>query len=352
MNRIRICMILFMTALLSLSGCQATTQHADSLPEVQPRKVIIDTDTGGDDAAAIIMAALQPEIDILGVTVVAGNVSLEQGAKNALMSLEVAGRMDIPVYCGSKDSIAGTEYELFSVYGKDGMGDADLIHPSKTPESMHAVDFILQTIAENPGEVDLIALGPATNIALAIQKDPETMSLAKHIWVMGTAGFGPGNASPVAEFNIFKDPDAFKILTDTGLPMTVAGLDTNTEMTYIRRSDQEAMMQGNELQQFVGTALNGLMKFNRENIGEDIATLPDPIAMACVLWDGYMLESIPCHASVITEPGETFGQVILYKEGFGYDSLVTFDHYNVSVATATRDDMFKTWFMETLKNAE
>ena len=177
MNRIRIYTILFMTALLSLSGCQPAPQHTDSLPDTQPRKVIIDTDTGGDDASAIIMAALQPEIDILGVTVVSGNVSLEQGAKNALMSLEVAGRTDVPVYCGSKDSISGAEYELFSVYGKDGMGDADLIHPSKTPESMHAVDFILQTVAEHPGEVDLIALEQiyeSGGVSVATEKLTET----------------------------------------------------------------------------------------------------------------------------------------------------------------------------------
>lgn len=351
MKRIRIYAILFLTVVLSLGGCQYNSKNEDQPPKATPRKVIIDTDAGGDDAAAIIMAALQPEIDILGVTVVSGNVSLEQGAKNALMSLEVAGRTDVPVYCGSKDSLAGTEYEIFSVYGKDGMGDADLIHPTKSPESLYAVDFILQTVAASPNEIDLIALGPATNIALAIQKDPDTMSKVKHIWVMGTTGFGPGNASPVAEFNVFKDPDAFKILADSGLPMTVVGLDTNVESTYITRKDQEAMLKGNKLEQFLGKALNGLLVFNRDNIGKEIATLPDPIAMACVLWEGYMQESVPCHASVMVEPGETYGQVILYQQGFGYDSPVTFDSYNVSVATVTRDDVFKAWFFHTLKQA-
>ena len=352
MKQIKLCVLLMLVVALSLGGCQPVGTGAEELPEVQPRKVIIDTDAGGDDAAAMIMAALQPEIDILGVTVVSGNVSLEQAAKNALMSLEVAGRMDVPVYCGSKDSLSGVEYEIFSVYGKDGMGDADLVHPTKTPESMHAVDFILQTVAAHPGEIDLITLGPATNIALAIRRDPETMSKVKHIWVMGTTGFGPGNASPVAEFNVFKDPDAFKILADSGLPMTVVGLDTNVESTHITREDQAALLKGNDLEKFIGTALGGLLAFNRDNIGKEIATLPDPIAMACVLWEGYMQEAVSCHASVIVEAGETYGQVILYQEGFGYDSPVTFDAYNVSVATVTRDDMFKTWFLETLKRAE
>lgn len=340
---------LVLLALLTLCGCQEKQQSAEALPEIQPRKVIIDTDTGGDDAAAIIMAALAPEVDILGVTVVAGNVSLEQGAQNALMALEVAGRTDVPVFLGAEESMAGVEYDIFSVYGKDGMGDADLIHPTMTPESLAAVDFILQTVAESPGEVDIIALGPTTNIARAIERDPATMSQAKHIWVMGSSGFGPGNASPVAEFNVFKDPDAFKILVDSGISMTLIGLDLTTEQTLITRSEQEALMQGNELERFIGAAINGLMKFNNENRGRDIADLPDPTAMACMLWEGYVQESVPCHASVIVEPGETYGQVILYQQGFGYDSPVTFDHYNVAVVKQSRDDMFKTWFFETLK---
>ncbi|MDO4730898.1 MAG: nucleoside hydrolase [Clostridia bacterium] len=343
-------LIILLVLLLTLSGCQAALQNTTPLPEIQPRKVIIDTDTAGDDAAAIIMAALSPEIDILGVTVVSGNVSLEQGAKNALMSLEVAERTDVPVYLGAQESMAGIEYELFSVYGKDGMGDADLIHPTSTPESMAAVDFILQSVAEAPGEIDLITLGPMTNIARAIQQDPNTMSQVKNIWVMGASGFGPGNASPVAEFNVFKDPDAFKVLVDSGLSVTLVGLDVITETAHISRSEQEAMMKGNELEQFIGAAINKLMEFERDKRGEDTVVLPDALAMACMLWDGYIQKTVSCHASVIVEPGETYGQVILYQEGFTYESPVTFDNYNISVVTETNDNMFKPWFFDTLKN--
>lgn len=342
--------LLLALVMLLTCGCQSPTTQDVAIAEIQPKKIIIDTDTGGDDAAAIIMAALQPEIDLLGITVVSGNVDLDQGAKNALMSLEVARRTDVPVYCGSSNSIAGVEYEIFSVYGKDGMGDAGLVHPSNTYEKEYAVDFILNTIEESPHQVEIVALGPATNIALAIKQDPETMEKVKHIWIMGTSGFGPGNATPVAEFNAFKDPDALKILFDSGLPITVIGLDTNVESTYITREDQTALVQGNELEYYIGTALNGLMKFNQTAIGQDIATLPDPIAMGCVLWSDYIQESVTCHASVITDPGETYGQVLFYKEGHGYDVSFSFDNYNVSVVTETRSDLFKTWFMETLKD--
>jgi purine nucleosidase len=346
---LRLSLLLALVMLLAC-GCQSPATQNAAMPEVQPKTMIIDTDAGGDDAAAIMMAALQPEINLLGITVVSGNVPLEQGAKNALMSLEIAGRTDVPVYCGSSDSIAGVEYEIFSVYGKDGMGDAGLVHPSNTHEEEYAVDFILNAIKEAPYQVEIVALGPVTNVALAIRQDPETMQKVKHIWIMGTSGFGPGNATPVAEFNAFKDPDALKILFDSGLPITVIGLDTNVESTYITREDQTALVRGNELEYFIGTALNGLMQFNQTAIGQDIATLPDPIAMACVLWSDYALASVPCHASVITDPGETYGQVLFYKEGHGYDVSFSFDNYNVSVVTETRSDLFKTWFMQTLKN--
>jgi len=342
--------LLLALVLLLACGCQSPTAQNVVMPKIQPKSMIIDTDAGGDDAAAIIMAALQPEINLLGITVVSGNVHLEQGAKNALMSLEVAGRTDVPVYCGSSDSIAGVEYEIFSVYGKDGMGDAGLVHPSNSPQEEYAVDFILNAVNEAPYQIEIVALGPVTNIALAIKQDSETMEKVKHIWVMGTSGFGPGNATPVAEFNAFKDPDALKILFDSGLPITVIGLDTNVESTYITREDQIALVQGNELEYYIGTALNGLMKFNQTAIGQDIATLPDPIAMGCVIWSDYIQGSVSCHASVITDPGETYGQVLFYKEGHGYDVSFSFDNYNVAVVTETRSDLFKTWFMETLKN--
>ena len=120
------------------------------------------------------MAAKSPVIKIEGVTVVAGNVSLEQAAKNALMSLEISGA-NIPVYKGAEKSFAGVENETFSVYGEDGMGDADLIHPKNSASNKNAVDFILETVRENPDEIEIILLGPATNIALAIDKDPVTL---------------------------------------------------------------------------------------------------------------------------------------------------------------------------------
>ncbi|MBR1831201.1 MAG: nucleoside hydrolase [Ruminiclostridium sp.] len=184
------------------------------------RKVIIDTDTGADDASALILAVKSGKLDILGVTTLVGNVDLEQSTRNALAALETAGS-DAPVYNGSSERYKGKKIEAFSVFGSDGMGDAGIVNTTGKAEETDAIDFILETVKKYPNEVEIIALGPATNIAKAIEREPETMQKVKMIWSMGTAGFGHGNASPVAEFNTYADPDAYKIMLDSGINITM-----------------------------------------------------------------------------------------------------------------------------------
>ena len=155
----------------SETAAQETTVAQTDASLSEHRKIIIDTDTGADDASALILAAKQQNVEILGVTVLVGNVDLEQSTQNALAALETAG-CDAPVYKGSADTVDGTVKTAFSVFGSDGMGDADLIHPKKQAEDGDAVDFIIDTVKNNPDEVEIIAIGPATNIAKAIQKAP------------------------------------------------------------------------------------------------------------------------------------------------------------------------------------
>ena len=144
------------------------------------RHIIIDTDTGADDASAIILAAKEKDIDILGVTVLAGNVDLTKSVNNALMALEVAGR-EVPVYKGADADLSGNIRIPFSIFGEDGMGDMDLVHPTGKTEDMDAVDFIIDSVKKYPYEVEIVCIGPATNIAKAIQKDKETMKLDHHV---------------------------------------------------------------------------------------------------------------------------------------------------------------------------
>ena len=301
-------------------------------------KIIVDSDTAGDDAAALILAARSKTVEILGVTVAAGNVSLEQAALNSMAALELAG-CDAPVYLGATAPLSGEEKECFSVYGKDGMGEADIVHPKGKPREKHAVDFILETVRANPGEVEIVALGPVTNLALAIQKDRETMCKVKRIWSMGTAGFGPGNATPVAEFNVYKDAPAYKIMLELGVPVTILGLDMDDEPTWHDEKKLEEMKEGSEAQRFIAAATRKLLEFKKGN-GIAAVDLPDAVAMACICWPDFVEETTQCYGSCITEPGETYGMVIFYREGFTYDSMPKIGKCNVSVVSKAKKREF------------
>ena len=315
--------------LLAACGNPALPSEQPSEPAPAPRRIIIDTDTGADDASAIILAAMSDQVEIVGVTVLVGNVPLEQSVDNALMALEMAG-CEAPVYRGSADTLDGTHIEAFSVFGTDGMGDADLVHPTRTAEEGDAIDFILDTVRENPGEIEIVAIGPATNIARAIERDPETMRQVKMIWSMGTAGLGPGNATPVAEFNVYADAPAYKVMLDSGIPITIIGLDMcGGEAMWTEEQFAELEAAG-EIGRFVSRSFSGLRSFYASN-GEDATMDCDALAMTCVLNPDFVNAVLSCHGSCITDEGETYAQVIFYREGFTYDVASNDFTYNVTL---------------------
>lgn len=244
--------------------------------------MIIDTDTGADDASALILAAKSPEIEILGITVLVGNVDLEQGTRNALAALEMAG-CDAPVYKGASERYSGEEIHAFSVFGSDGMGDKDLIHPQGEAQEENAVDFILRTVRENPGEVEIIALGPATNIALAMDQDPETMKQVKMIWSMGTAGLGPGNASPVAEFNVYADAPAYRRMLDFGVPVTIIGLDMCDGDAQWTDANFDALSASGDVGRFITDSFSGIRDFYAQNGSVGLVMNCDSAAMLCAI---------------------------------------------------------------------
>ncbi len=298
----------------------------------QNRKVIIDTDTGADDASALILAAKSENIDILGVTVLVGNVDLEQSIENAPAALEIAG-CDVPVYKGSAENFSGEKINAFSVFGTDGMGDADLIHPKGKAEDKDAIDFILETVKANPNEVEIIAIGPATNIAKAIKRDPDTMKKVKRIWSMGTAGLGPGNATPVAEFNTYHDPEAYKVMLDSGLPITIVGLDMCDGEAAWSNEQFEKLNSANEIGHFVTASFAKIREFYKSNKKGNQVNNCDSLAMMCVVYDDFVTDTISCHGSCITDKGETRGQVIFYQKGFTYDVAENDFDYNVTLVS-------------------
>ncbi|MBQ3417478.1 MAG: nucleoside hydrolase [Ruminococcus sp.] len=358
MKLIQKTIVLFMAVLiLLLGGCSAAdtdiASGRESIPETtvpiseaERHKVIIDTDTGSDDAAALILAATSDRLDILGITVLYGNVPLDDAAKNALMTLEVCG-VKAPVYIGANKPLTKEREEMISVHGADGMGDQDLIHPKSTAEDGDAVDFILDTVKSDPGEVEIIALGPLTNIALAVQKDPDTMKLCKRIWVMGTTGFGTGNATPVSEFNVYSDAEAYDVVLREELPMTVIGLDmVDVEEAKLTPDDLSEMAQGNEKGVFMSKAFTKLFVFYQSS-GKNMM-LPDPMAVACLIWQDMALETKSCYGVACTGNDAAYGQIILYQEGAVYEAMPQIASYNLEVVTKIDAKFFKDSFMSVM----
>lgn len=313
------------------------------------RKFIVDTDTASDDAAALMIAALSKEIELLGVTIVAGNVGLNQAADNALMTLEVCSS-EAPVYLGASRPLFRERHETISVHGKDGMGDCDIIHPKRSAESKRAVEFILEQVERYPNEIELIVLGPATNIALAIMTDREVMSKVKHIWSMGTPGFGCGNATPVSEFNVFIDAEAYKIMLDSGIPTTIAGFDLCVGSIGLDRYELSYLAHGTKPAQFLERATSKLLQFNLDTRGVHLVDLPDALAMAAV-WPEFVQDKAECHCYCCTEPGHTYGQVIFYQKGRTYEAMPEISMYNAQVITKVDEKLFTERFMNLLMKA-
>lgn len=194
-------------------------------------KIIIDCDPGVDDCVAMLLAFASPgEIELLGITTVAGNVPLDITTANALKICQLAGRADVPVHAGCKGAMFPAERIVPSSHGSDGLGGVELGQAELLPHAQHAVDFIIETVMRNPGQVTLCPIGPMTNIAVALLKEPDLAGNIKRIVFMGGAAFCPGNMTPAAEFNIWIDPHAAQIVLRSGIPTTMIGLDVTNQV--------------------------------------------------------------------------------------------------------------------------
>ncbi len=213
--------------------------HDDSYPGPvpNPRKIIIDTDPGIDDAMAIFYALESPELDVVGLTTVYGNAHVEVCTANALTLLEIAGRTDIPVAAGvGKPLVTDYRGPVAFVHGADGQGDVFLDPPTTTVVDVDAAHFIIETVMASPGEITLVPIGPLTNIALAMSLEPRLTQNLAEIVLMGGNAFTGGNASPAGEANILNDPEAADIVFGADCPIVMAGLDV-TERTLMSNAD-------------------------------------------------------------------------------------------------------------------
>lgn len=250
-----------------------------------PRKIIIDTDPGQDDAVAILLALASPEeIEVLGITAVAGNVPLALTQKNARIVCELAGRPDIPVFAGCDRPMQRKLVTAEYVHGKTGLDGPDLPDPTMELQDLHGVEFLIETLRNEPsGSVTLCPIGPLTNIATALQAAPDIAGRIAEIVLMGGACFEVGNTTPAAEFNIYVDPHAAEIVFKSGIPITVMPLDV-THKALVTKARNDAFR---DLGTPVGIAVAQMTeffeRFDKEKYGSAGAPLHDPCVTAYLI---------------------------------------------------------------------
>lgn len=248
-----------------------------------PRKIIIDTDPGQDDAVAILLALASPELEVLGLSVVAGNVPLHHTERNARMICELAGRPDLPVHAGCDRPLVRRLVTAEHVHGKTGLDGVSLPDPVMPLAPGHAVDFLIETLRREPmGTVTLVPIGPLTNIATAFQRAPDIIPRVQEIVLMGGAYFEVGNITPAAEFNIHVDPEAAKLVFASGVPLTMMPLDV-THKALTSRAWVEGMRAMGPVGQAVASWTDFFERYDREKYGSEGAPLHDPCAIAWLL---------------------------------------------------------------------
>lgn len=250
-----------------------------------PRKIIIDTDPGQDDAVAILLALASPEeIEVLGITAVAGNVPLPLTQRNARIVCELAGRQDVAVYAGCDAPLTRKLVTAEHVHGKTGLDGPQLPEPTMPLQEQHAVEFIIDTLRSHPkGSVTLCPLGPLTNIATAFQRAPDVVENVAEIVLMGGAYFEVGNITPAAEFNIYVDPQAADIVFQSGVRIVVMPLDVTHKALVTGARVQAFRTMGTEVGRMVAEWTDFFERFDKEKYGSEGAPLHDPCVIAYLI---------------------------------------------------------------------
>ncbi|MDP4096233.1 nucleoside hydrolase [Paenibacillus sp. P96] len=268
------------------------------------KKVIIDTDTAGDDTIALLTAMHYFQVE--GVMITGGNVQFDQQVENALYTIQVAGKGgSIPVYKGhEKPMLALGERQhrtVEDVHGSDGMGGANFPLAVQRPEQGHAVDFLIEKIHANPGEIHLLAIAPLTNIAMALQKDPTIIPKIPHLYIMGGTNNSLGNITPSAEYNFWVDPEAARIVLHSGVPITMVGWDMCTRYSVMEDTNHEEIERiGTAGAQFFIDINKVVKQFNKEVHRLPGTTHPDTLLMAVAADESIMTRSGMYHVDVET----------------------------------------------------
>lgn len=247
------------------------------------RSFLIDTDTASDDAVALVMALRWPGVRVEGVTVVSGNVPLPRAMENALYTLELCGAADVPVYAGADRPLVRPPAHAEWFHGSDGFGDQNYPPARRRPREGHAADAVVETVRTHPG-IELVTLGPLTNVALALERDPSIARKVSRCVVMGGNPCCEGNVTPAAEYNVWCDPDAARAVLRSGMPIELVGWQLCRGDANLNAADVARVRALNTpLAHFAIDINRTAMRSNRTQCGEDGIPLPDPVAMAVAL---------------------------------------------------------------------
>jgi inosine-uridine nucleoside N-ribohydrolase len=280
-----------------------------------PFRVIIDTDPGVDDALALLLALRSPELKIEAITPVAGNVPLELTLPNALRMVEIAGRTDIPVAAGAKAPLVRRLVTAAYAHGENGLGGAVFPEPKIKPVAEPAAEFIRQIVRKYPGEVTLITVGPLTNIATALNADSELAPMVRNLVMMGGSLSG-GNITPAAEFNVYVDPEAARIVFQSGIPITMVGLDVTRKTSLTEDHVRQLEAGQNPVSQAAAKIARSAINHNREQGFLVGPNMHDSLAVAGFI-DPSLLKLKEYYVDVETTGELTAGETLGYSPTAG-----------------------------------
>jgi purine nucleosidase len=299
-------------------------------PSTPPRPLLIDTDTASDDAVALIMALRSPSVEVVAITIVAGNVSVEQGARNALFTAELCGSM-VPVHVGAAKPLLRELETAEWFHGLDGLSDHGYAPAKRIAETTHAVDAILAASHSHAG-LEVITLGPLTNLAMALLRDPSLATRISRCVIMGGNPCCEGNVTPAAEFNIWVDPEAARIVFASGLPIQMIGWQLSRDEAVLDADDiTRVLALKTPLADFAIRCNSTAASAFQTQTGEQGISLPDPIAMAVLLEPALSLAASNHHVQIETVSPLARGMTVVDKLD------VTSDQRNSAVwSTTTR----------------
>lgn len=328
-----------------------------SLPAYgSPKKIIIDTDPGTDDALAIMLALNSPELDVRALTVVPGNVTAAQGLDNALRMVSLANRCDIPVAAGAQHPLFQKLITAEFWHGKNGLANVELPASKCRVDARFGPDLIIAMVHAAPHEITLVPVGPLTNIALAVEKDPSIVPLVKEVILMGGSISG-GNVNAAAEANIYNDPEAAQIVFQAGWPLTMVGLDVGNKTLFTKKQLDEIGAEHGPMSDFVYKVAKFLVELSAKYDSPG-TPMYDPLAVGVAV-DASIVTAPAMHVDVETRGEFTRGETVANRQGYIEKNVLHGDRYiieglekiepNAKVCTEVQADRFLQMFVSRIK---